>query len=322
MNRKSYSVGIVKYTDHASLNRIEMGIKSGLDRLSEKHGIKLDYEGRVYDGQANSERMREIARKLADEGVDLVISIATPPTVAMKGILEERKIRMLFRAVSDPISAKVVDSLERPGAYITGTSDSLDGAELAGVMLKVLPDIKKAGLLYSKEEFSSKMPIEEAKAFLTSAGVEWVEATPSSKDEVKAAAEELIAQGVQAVLTPTDNTIMSAELLISPVFTQAGIPQFTGSHAFTINGAFMGLGSYYKDTDVLFIRLVEQLLIEGKSPIDMPVVRNPHSFAAINNQVCDALRFDRDLLKSKIAELGMNTLFLESQEEFDENSDV
>lgn len=322
MSKKVYRIGVVKYTDHASLNRIEAGIKAGLDQLSEKHGIRLDYAGLIFDGQADTERMKQIGRKLADEKVDLVISIATPPTVAMKSILEEKKIRMLFRAVSDPISAKVVDSMERPGLYVTGTSDSLDGAELAGVMRSVMPDIKKAGLLYNKEEFSSKMPIEEAKAFLTAAGVEWVEATPARKEQVKAAAEELIVKGVQAVLTPTDNTIMSAELEISPVFTKAGIPQFTGSHAFTINGAFMGLGSYYKDSDLLFMRLVEELLIEGKSPIDMPVVRNPHSFAAINNQVCDTLQFDRELLKSSIAKLGMNTLFLDSQEEFDEDSDL
>ncbi len=322
MDQIIYRIGIVKYTDHASLNRIEAGIRTGLDSLAAEYGITLDYDGRVYDGQADTERMKEIGHALADEQVDLVISIATPPTVAMKPILEEKGIPMIFRAVSDPISAKVVDSFEHPGEFITGTSDQLDGGELAAVMLKVMPDIRKAGLLYSKAEFSSLVPVREARAFLEAAGIECIEATPETKDDVMSAAEDLIARGAEAVLTPTDNTVMSAELEISPVFTDAGIPQFTGSHAFTINGAFMGLGSSYKDSDTGFMGLVEDLLIKGKHPIDMPVVRDKHSFAAFNNQVCEALHIDRELLKQRIGELGMKTFFLDSREEFDEESSM
>ncbi len=320
--KKEYRVGIVKYMDHASLNRIELGIRGGLDELSREHGVKIDHEGLVFDGMADTEVMEDIAKRLAAEKVDLVIAIATPPTVAMKPILEAAGIPLLFRAVSDPISAGVIDSFEHPGEYITGTSDSLDGTELAGAMLKVMPDIRKAGLLYNTAEFSSKVPIEEAKEFLSSRGIEWVEATPSSTREVPRAAQALIDRGAQAVLTPTDNTVMSAELVISPILTRAGIPQFTGSHAFTINGAFMGLGSSYADSDKRSKKLVEDLLIKGKKPIDMPVIRDPHSFAAINNQVCEALKMDREDLTNRFAELGMRTMFLDTMKEFDPDADV
>ncbi len=316
-----YRIGIVKYMDHASLNRIEKGIKEGLDELGAKYGVKMDYEGLVFDGKADTELMKEIGERLAKEKVDLVVSIATPPTVAMKKVLEENRVKMLFRAVSDPISSKVVDSFERPGEYITGTSDLLDGRELCDVMLKVMPDIKKAGLLYNRSEFSSMMPIKDAKEYLTEKGIEWIEETPASGDEVADAAKRLIEKGAQAVITPTDNTIMGEELEISPIFTRAGVPQFTGSHAFTINGAFMGLGSSYRDSDVRFISLAEDLLIREKSPMDMPVVKDKHSFAAINNQVCESLGYDKEGIKERISELGKLTLFLDTNEEFDENSD-
>lgn len=322
MEKKSYKVGIVKYTDHASLNRIELGIKRGLDDMAEKYGVVIDYNGLVFDGKADTELMKEIGKKMVDEKVDLVVSIATPPTVAMKDILAENKINMVFRAVSDPISAKVIDSFERPGLYITGTSDALDGTELAKAMLAAIPDAKKVGLLYNTAEFSSRMPIIEAKEYLTKLGIEWIEATPNSKEEVKAAAESLIAQGVQAVLTPTDNTVMSAELEISPVFTAAGIPQFTGSHAFTINGAFMGLGSFYKDGDAESMDFIEKVLIKGISPINVPVLRSPHTFSAINNQICEELGFDKNVLKENFAKINMDTLFLDSQKEFDEDSNL
>ena len=320
--KKNYKIGIVKYTDHASLNRIELGAKNCLAELSEKYGIEFDYENHVYDTQADTELMKKAGQELADAKVDLVISIATPPTVAMKDILAENKINMLFRAVSDPISAKVIDSFERPGQYITGTSDSLDGARLAQVALAAVPDAKKIGLLYNKAEFSSKKPIEEAKEYLTNAGIEWVEANPASKAEVADAAKQLIARGVDAVLTPTDNTVMSAEMEISPVFTAAGIPQFTGSHAFTINGAFMGMGSLYKDGDAEFMSLAVKLLIEEKPAIEVPVIRSAHTFAAINNQVCEQLGYDKELLIENFAKINMNTIFLDSQKEFDEDSDL
>ena len=320
--KENYKIGIVKYTDHASLNRIEAGAKNCLNELGKKYNVKFDYENLVFDGQADIERMKKIGLKMAREKVDLVISIATPPTVAMKDILAENKINMLFRAVSDPISAGVIDSFEKPGLYITGTSDSLDGARLSKAMLAAVPQAKKVGLLYNTAEISSKLPIAEAKEYLTSIGIQWIEANPTSKEDVLSKAQWLIEQGVEAVLTPTDNTVMSAEMEISPVFTAAGIPQFTGSHAFTINGAFMGMGSLYKDGDAEFMQLAEKLLIEEKSPIDVPVIRSAHTFAAINNQVCQQLGYSKETLKENCAKIGMNTMFLYSQKEFDEDSDL
>ena len=320
--KENYKIGIVKYTDHASLNRIEAGAKNCLNELGIKYNVKFDYENLVFDGQADIERMKKIGLKMANEKVDLVISIATPPTVAMKDILAENKINMLFRAVSDPISAGVIDSFEKPGLYITGTSDSLDGARLSKAILAAVPQAKKVGLLYNTAEISSKLPLTEAKEYLTSIGIQWIEANPTCKEEVLSKAQWLIEQGVEAVLTPTDNTVMSAEMEISPVFTAAGIPQFTGSHAFTINGAFMGMGSLYKDGDAEFMQLAEKLLIEEKSPIDVPVIRSAHTFAAINNQVCQQLGYSKETLKENYAKIGMNTMFLDSQKEFDEDSDL
>ena len=83
----------------------------------------------------------------------------------------------------------------------------------------------------------------------------------------------------------------------------------------------MGLGSSYRDSDVRFISLAEDLLIKEKSTMDMPVVKDKHSFAAINNQVCESLGYDKEGIKERISELGKLTLFLDTNEEFDENSD-
>jgi hypothetical protein len=84
----------------------------------------------------------------------------------------------------------------------------------------------------------------------------------------------------------------------------------------------MGMGSLYKDGDAEVMQLAEKLLIEEKCPIDVPVIRSAHTFAAINNQVCEQLGYDKETLKENFAKINMNTMFLDSQKEFDEDSDL
>lgn len=321
MTKDIYKIGIIKYTDHASLNRLETGMKRGLDELSKKIGKKFEYEGLVYDGKADPDEMERAAAELVEKGVDLVLPIATPTTVAVKCILEKNNIPMVFQAVSDPITANLIDSFEHPGKYITGTSDGLDGSLLVKMLLAVHPEIKKVGLLYGKNEISSKLPITEMKTALTEYGVAFTEIRVEHKAQVVEAAESLVSQKVKAVLTPTDNTVMSAELLISPVFTDAGIPQFTGSHAFVINGAFFGLGGSYRRNEARSMQMVEEILIHGKSPMEIPVVRATHNLATVNNQICERLGYDRERLEQIFAEQGLQTVFLDSQEEFDPDSE-
>lgn len=321
MTKDVYKVGIIKFTNHASLNRIEAGLKRCLDELSKRTGKKFDCDGLIYDGKADPKEMKKAAQALAQKKVDLVLSIATPTTVAVKPILEEHHIPIVFQAVSDPITANVIESFEHPGQYITGTSDGLDGGLLAKMLLAVHPETKIVGLLYGKNEISSKRPIEELKAALTERGVAFSEISVDNKSQVMGAAESLVEQKVEAVLTPTDNTVMSAELLISPIFTDAGIPQFTGSHAFVINGAFFGLGGSYRSNEGPTMQMIEDILINGKSPMDIPVVRGTHSLATVNNQICERLGYDKGKLTQIFAGQGLETVFLDSQAEFAPDSE-
>lgn len=320
MAKDHYRIAIVKYTAHTSLNRIEVGLKNGLDALGAAHGVLLDHRGLVYDGQADPQRMAHIGRELAGQQVDLVLSIATPTTVALKPILAQAGIPLVFRAVSDPISAGVIDSFDRPGAGITGTSDALDGALLAQMLLSAQPGVKRVGLLYDRAQVSSRTPIAEARSYLAGRGIQCLEATPADPSEVPDGGRALLEQGAQAILTPTDNTVMSAELALSPILTAGGVAHYTGSNAFTINGAFFGLGSSYRESDRQSMELVEQILFGGNAPGDIPVIKGGHDLATVNRQIAQTLGFDETALERAFAALGARTAFLDSQEEFDEDS--
>ena len=322
MKKGSYRVGIIKFMDHTSLNRIEAGTVAGLDRLSEKYGVPIDYEGLVYDGKADMETMRRAGEELAEKGVDAVVTIATAPAVAVKETLEKAGILLVFRAVSDPVGAGLVTDLDHPEKLRCGSSDSISGRELVSVLLKVMPDVKKVGLLFNKEDFSAKLPMAEAKPLLDAAGVEWIEENPENGEEVRACAEALLARGVEAVITPTDNTTAGEERTIAPLFLEAGVPHFTGSHSFCVNGAFTGLGSRYKDGDEKFDGLMEDLLFKGVAPRDTTVLRNPTTFVGVNETTCEGLGFEKERVEKSIRELGLGVLFMGSGREIDPEGDL
>ena len=95
--------------------------------------------------------------------------------------------------------------------------------------------IKKVGILYDKSQDSSKTPVEDAIAYCTDKGVEVIEKTGTTNDEISLAADALVAAGVDAVFTPTDNTVMTAELAIYEKFTDAKIPHYAGADSFALN---------------------------------------------------------------------------------------
>ena len=209
-----YKVGIVQFVDDASLNQINSALCEQLDAKGEELGVTFDYADYNFNGQADSTMLNQIAQQLIAEEVDVIIPIATPAAVIMQAATEDCRIPVVFSAVSDPEGTKLVASLEAPGSNVTGTSDALNTKAVMDLMFAANPDIKTVGLLYNKSEDASREPIEDARAYCQEKNVEVVEKTGTTNDEVMLAADALTAAGVDAVFTPTDNTIMTAELAI------------------------------------------------------------------------------------------------------------
>ena len=209
---KVYKVGICNYVDDASLNQIVENIQSQLKAIGEEKGVTFEVS---YDNcNADATVMEQIISNFIAEDVDLMIGVATPVAMRMQALTEDNEIPVVFSAVSDPVGAELVESLDKPGANVTGTSDYLDADAVMNLIFANDPDAKKIGLLYDVGQDSSTASIEAAKKYLADKGVEVVEHTGSTADEVMLAAEAMVADGVDAVFTPTDNSIMKAELAI------------------------------------------------------------------------------------------------------------
>jgi putative ABC transport system substrate-binding protein len=194
------------------------------------------------------------------------------------------------------VGAGLVDTLEAPGANLTGTSDYLDTNAVMNLIFAADPEADLIGLLYNVGEDSSTAPIAAAKAYLDEKGVKYVERTGTTVDEVMLAAEALVSDGVDAVFTPTDNTIMTAELAIYETFVEAGIPHYTGADSFALNGAFLGYGVDYADLGVETGNMVADILLNGKNPGEVPVMTFDNGTATVNTDICALLGLDYDTI--------------------------
>ena len=289
---KTYKIGICNYVDDASLNQINENIQARLKEIGEEKGVTFDIS---YDNpNADATVMNQIIADFQADEVDLMVGIATPVAMAMQAATEDTDIPVVFSAVSDPVGAELVASLDAPGGNLTGTSDYLDTNSIMKLIFAVNPDVKKIGLLYDVGQDSSKTPIAHAKEYLDAQGIEYVERTGTNAAEVAQAAQALVADGVDAVFTPTDNTIMKSYLAIYETFVNAGIPHYTGADSFALNGAFLGYGVDYANLGRETADMIFDILYNGASPASTAVKTFDNGTATINTETCAALGLDYD----------------------------
>ena len=289
-----YKVGIVQYVDDASLNQIEKAIEAELTAKGAELGVTFDYADYTFNGQADQSILTQIAADLVADDVDLIIPIATPTAVVMQSATEENQIPVVFSAVSDPVGAGLAADVNAPGSNITGTSDAIDTAAIFDLMLAANPDTAKVGLLYDKSQASSLGAIEEAKAYCDEKGIAY---------EVQAAADALVAEGVDAVFTPQDNTVMTAELSIFEKFIDAGIPHYTGADSFALNGAFCGYGVNYEELGTKTADMAVDILVNGADPAATPIENLERGIVTVNTETAEALGLDYSMFKDMCSEV-------------------
>ena len=315
---EDYKVGIVQYVDDASLNQITENIEKELDAKGGDLGVTFNYADYFSNAQADSSVLNQISTDLLADQVDVIVAIATPVAMVMQSATEDTDIPVIFSAVSDPVGAGLVESMDAPGGNITGTSDALDTATIMNLMLAANPDLKKVGLLYDTAQDSSQNAIQDAIAFCEENGIEYEEKTGSTTDDVILAAQSLIADGVEAVFTPTDNTIMTAELSIYELFNDAKIPHYTGADSFALNGAFCGYGVDYANLGVATADMVAEVLTGDADVAATPVQTFDNGIATVNTDTCEAIGFDLDTIKEAFSDYCTDFVEIQTAESFAE----
>lgn len=312
-----YRVGIVNWMDHASLNQIVENVQSRLDELGSELGVTFDYADYYDNAQGDQTVLSQIGANLVADGVDIVVAVASPSASVMMSALEDTDIPLVFAAVTDPVISGLVDSMDAPGGSVTGTSDALNTESIMNLILAADPECDYVGLLYDTAQDASTQAIADAKAFLEAHGIQYTEATGSTTGDVQLAAQSLIAEGVDAVFTPTDNTIMDAELSIYELFTEAGIPHYCGADSFALNGAFLGYGVDYANLGAATADMVADILVNGADPAAMAIQTFDNGIATVNTETCQALGLDLEAVKEAFAPYATQVVEITTAERFE-----
>ena len=259
----TYNVAIIKLTDHPSLDEIAAAVEKQLDKLASDNKVTIQYH--TASGQGDETILKQLADQAIADKVDVIIPIATPAAKISALAAEDTKTPVVFAAVSYPDE----ESVALTGIdYVTGTSDALNTKFILDMMVAQNPGLEKVGLLYSLSEDNSIRPIADAKAYMDMENISYVEQTANSNDEVIAAAAALIAEGVDAIFTPTDNKIAVAELAIYQTLIDAGIPHYTGADSFVRNGAFATCGVNYTELGTRTADLAYEALTKGMDGLE------------------------------------------------------
>lgn len=282
---KHYKIGVVQIMEHMSLNTIRDAVVDRLGELGYKDGDNCTIDLQQANGEATT--VLQILDKFKDDGADVIVAITTPCAQLAAPYSEE--IPVVFSAVTDPVGAKIVDSIEKTGTNITGTSDKLAISKILDFAQTLKPEIKTLGYLYNTGEDNSVSCLKEVKEYCESKGIKVVEAAATNTSEVQEAAQKLADQ-CDAVFSPNDNTIAGAMGTVAEVMNNAKVPMFVGADSMVHDGGFATVGIEYTDLGKETANMVAQILSGEKKASEIPVkVFNEDLSNYINKSTAEAI---------------------------------
>ncbi|SDB99443.1 putative ABC transport system substrate-binding protein [Raineyella antarctica] len=258
---RTYKIGITQIVSHPSLDASRDGFKKALADA----GLKVEYDEQ--NAQGDQATATSIANKFATDKKDLVLAIATPTAQAAAQAITDTPI--LFTAVTDPVSAQLVKSLQAPGANVTGTTDMNPVAQQVGLVKQLVPGAKTLGVIYSSGEVNSEVQVKLAREAATKEGLTLKEVAVSNSSEVQQGAQSL--SGVDAIYVPTDNVVVSALESVLQVAETNKIPVIAGEGDSVKRGAVATYGIDYGKLGQQTGQMAVKILTQKADPATMPV---------------------------------------------------
>jgi putative ABC transport system substrate-binding protein len=259
------TVAITQIVEHPALDAVYQGIKDQLAEQGYKEGENLTVLHE--SAQGNAAIASQIARKFVGENPDVIVAIATPSAQTVAAAA--KNIPVVFSAVTDPVGAKLVQSLEAPGGNITGVSDMLPIEKHIDLLQRVMPEAKRIGTVYNPGEANAASLVNLLDERLAARGLTLVKAAATKTSEVLGAARSLVGD-VDAIYLTTDNTVISAAEAVISVGERAKIPVFAADTATVERGAVAALGFNYYEHGRQTGQMVYRIL-QGAGTADMPV---------------------------------------------------
>lgn len=281
----TYKIGVLQLVQHTALDAANDGFIAALDDAG------IVYEVDQQNASGDQSACQTVASKFANEKKDLILAIATPAAQAMVGAVEDTPV--LITAVTDPAESGLVNTNEKPGANVTGTSDLTPVKEQIDLLKQLVPDARTVGVLYCSAESNSKIQADMAKEAIAAAGMQSKEYTVSSSNEIQTVVQSMVG-AVDAVYAPTDNVIAAGMATVGMVAGDNKLPVICGEAGMVQNGGLATYGIDYYQLGYMTGQQAVKILTEGASPADMPIEYLPAEKCelTVNEETAQTLGID------------------------------
>lgn len=282
----TYTIGVVQYATHPSLDNCYEGFLKGLadEGFVEGENLTIDFQNAQGD-TANCDLM---AKTMVTSRVDLLAGIATPAVMSEYSAAKSSDIPIVFTAVSDPVSAGLVQSIEQPGSNCTGTSDVLPLEKQVKMIRAFLPDATKIGVIYTTSEPNSVSHLEKLQGIAADNGFEVIAVGVTNSSEVASAAASVVAQGADCINNFTDNNVVDNLSAVIKAANDGGIPVFGSEIEQVKNGCLASESIDYVALGEQTGRMAARIL-SGEDTSTMPVEEVEDATPVYNSEVLEAL---------------------------------
>lgn len=284
-SEETFKIGVLQLTQHTALDQANEGFFAALDEAG------VDYTADQQNASGEQANCLTIAEKLVNDKNDLILAIATPAAQAVAGVTEE--IPILLTAVTDPAESGLVNENENPGVNVSGTSDLTPVKEQIELLHELLPEAKNVGLLYCSAESNSELQIAMAKEACDAIGLTCEEYTVPSSNEIQSVVESMVGK-VDAIYTPTDNTIAAGMSTVAMVANDNKIPIICGEVGMVEAGGLATYGLDYYQLGYMAGEQAIDILVNGADVSTMPIGYLPAERCelAVNKTTAETLGID------------------------------
>lgn len=287
----SRKIGVLQLTEHPALDASNKGFVDALDEAGITYNIDQQ------NAQNDQSACQTIAHKLVNDGNDLILAISTPAAQAVAGATDE--IPIVGTAITDFASAGLVQSNDKPGKNVTGSSDLTPVADQFDLLVKLLPQAKTVGVLYCTAESNSDVQVKLADQAAANHGLKLVRYSVSSSNEIQQVVESMVGK-VDVVYTPTDNTIAAGMTTVAMIANDNKLPTICGEEGMVDNGGLATYGINYEELGKLAGQMAVKILKGESKPADMAIEHLDASKCTLktNEETAKKLGIDLSVLNS------------------------
>lgn len=283
---KKLKIGLLQQLSHPSLDEIHQGVIDQLARRGYVDGENIEIDDQ--NGNNDQSNLKMISDQFVQDHKDLYAGIATVAAQALKNAVGESKDPVVGIAIGDPVGAGLLKNPDHPEANVTATTDAPPSKKEAELIRKLMPKAKTIGVLYTSSSTNVLLSKNEFEKEAKALGFKTIEATVSETNDLGQVAESL-ANKVDGIYVPNDNTIASAMNTLIAVTDAKKVPVFSPVEMMVKQGGLAAVGFSQYQLGVNAGNKIADLL-DGKKVIDSPVKRVGETITYINKEKAKQLK--------------------------------